>query len=179
VQPKAQCAVCFPETQQADNFTPPAALFAKGLNFGTPVLGAGALTPTTVSFTAFDPHRLRSTCSNGTARYRRALGRIPSVEVGYLSSRGFHLQRAHLINNTLTRTWSTWTAPAVQDANLRAKHHVARSSTDAVIQARLFRSAHQPAGEQRAELVRRGYINVRRRYAHGLSFLANYTLART
>jgi len=27
----------FPETQQADNFTPPAALFAKGLNFGTPV----------------------------------------------------------------------------------------------------------------------------------------------
>src|ERR1700688_4004283 len=46
----------FPETQQADNFTPPAALFAKGFNFGTPVLGAGALTPTTVSFTAFDPH---------------------------------------------------------------------------------------------------------------------------
>src|SRR5258706_7410209 len=40
----------FPETQQADNFTPPAALFAKGLNFGTPVLGARALTPTTVSF---------------------------------------------------------------------------------------------------------------------------------
>jgi len=28
----------FPETQQADNFTPPAALFTSGLNFGTPVL---------------------------------------------------------------------------------------------------------------------------------------------
>ena len=46
----------FPETQQADNFTPPSTLFASGLNFGTPVLGTGTLTPTTVSFTAFDPH---------------------------------------------------------------------------------------------------------------------------
>ena len=46
----------FPETQQADNFTPPAALFANGLNFGTPVLGTGTLPATTVSFTAFDPH---------------------------------------------------------------------------------------------------------------------------
>jgi hypothetical protein len=46
----------FPETQQADNFTPPPALFTNQLNFGTPVLGLGALTPTTVSFTAFDPH---------------------------------------------------------------------------------------------------------------------------
>jgi len=26
----------FPETQQADNFTPPAALFNTGMNFGTP-----------------------------------------------------------------------------------------------------------------------------------------------
>src|SRR6266481_2512893 len=41
----------FPETQQADNFTPPPALFNTGMNFGTPVLGTGALTPTTVSFT--------------------------------------------------------------------------------------------------------------------------------
>src|SRR2546430_15735143 len=40
----------FPETQQADNFTPPAALFNTGMNFGTPVLGTGTLTPTTVSF---------------------------------------------------------------------------------------------------------------------------------
>jgi len=46
----------FPETQQADNFAPPAALFTSGLNFGTPVLGNGTLKPTTVSFTAFDPN---------------------------------------------------------------------------------------------------------------------------
>ena len=46
----------FPETQQADNFTPPAALYTNTLNFGTPVLGTGTLPATTVSFTAFDPH---------------------------------------------------------------------------------------------------------------------------
>src|SRR5213075_1760 len=41
----------FPETQQADNFTPPAALIASQFNFGQPVLGQ-----TTVSFATFDPH---------------------------------------------------------------------------------------------------------------------------
>src|SRR5258708_18211206 len=39
----------FPETQQADNFTPPAALFNTGMNFGTPVLGTGTLPATTRS----------------------------------------------------------------------------------------------------------------------------------
>src|SRR4029077_8686508 len=38
----------FPETQQAATFTPPPALFTNQLNFGTPVLGLGTLTPTTV-----------------------------------------------------------------------------------------------------------------------------------
>ncbi len=67
----------FPETQQADNFTPPAALFTSGLNFGTPVLGQGTLPATTVSFTAFDPHSRPSTFSSGMPGSKRALGRIP------------------------------------------------------------------------------------------------------
>jgi len=86
----------FPETQQADNFTPPAALFAKGLNFGTPVLGAGALTPTTVSFTAFDPHSPAQYVQQWNASAQKTLGKDTSVEVGYLGSRGFHLQRRAL-----------------------------------------------------------------------------------
>ena len=32
---------------------------------------------------------------------QKSLGHDASVEIGYLGSRGFHLQRAHLINNTL------------------------------------------------------------------------------
>ncbi len=39
----------FPETQQADNFTPPAALAASGFNIGQPELGE-----TTVSFASIE-----------------------------------------------------------------------------------------------------------------------------
>jgi hypothetical protein len=67
----------FPETQQADNFTPPAALFNTGMNFGMPVLGVGALPATTVSFTVFSAPRLHSTFSNGTPRWGRVSGSIP------------------------------------------------------------------------------------------------------
>jgi len=91
----------FPETQQADNFTPPAALFKTGFNFGTPVLGTGALPATTVSFTAFDPHSPSQYVQQWNFSLQKSLGRDTSLEAGYLGSRGFHLQRAHLINNTL------------------------------------------------------------------------------
>src|SRR6266853_3056534 len=91
----------FPETQQADNFTPPAALFNTGMNFGTPVLGTGTLTPTTVSFTAFDSHAPAQYVQQWNGSVQKSFGQNTSLEVGYIGSRGFHLQRAHLINNTL------------------------------------------------------------------------------
>src|SRR5438445_1352729 len=91
----------FPETQQADNFTPPAALFNTGMNFGTPVLGTGTLTPTTVSFTAFDSHAPAQYVQQWNASVQKSFGQNTSLEIGYIGSRGFHLQRAHLINNTL------------------------------------------------------------------------------
>ena len=89
----------FPETQQADNFTPPAALFTNTLNFGTPVLGAGALPATTVSFTAFDPHAPAEYIQQWNVQVEKTLAANTTLEVGYLGARGFHLQRSHLINN--------------------------------------------------------------------------------
>src|SRR5207237_10348725 len=65
----------FPETQQADNFTPPASLFANGLNFGTPVLGTGTLPATTVSFTAFDPHAPAQYVQQWNGSVQKALGK--------------------------------------------------------------------------------------------------------
>ena len=128
----------FPETQQADNFTPPAALFNTGMNFGTPVLGAGTLPATTVSFTAFDPHSPAQYVQQWNASVQKSLDVNTSVEVGYIGSRGFHLQRAHLINNTLPgpgplgprRPFKTLTF--VPDTTLPP------SSTDAVIQNMTF-----------------------------------------
>src|SRR5260370_10423069 len=89
----------FPETQQFDNFTPPAALLAAAksqtpLNFAPAVLGK-----TTVSFTAFDPHAPAEYVQQWSASIETSLGRETTLEVGYLGARGIHLQRAHLINN--------------------------------------------------------------------------------
>jgi hypothetical protein len=169
----------FPETQQADNFTPPASLFASGFNFGTPVLGAGALAPTTVSFTAFDPHAPAQYVQQWNGSVQKSLGKQTSVEIGYLGSRGFHLQRAHLINNTLPgpgplgprRPFKTLTF--VPDTTLPP------SSANAVIQSQTFPVSTINLLENSAQSwYDAGYVNVRRRYSYGLSFLANYTFAK-
>jgi hypothetical protein len=102
----------FPETQQADNFTPPPALFASGLNFGTPVLGVGAQPATVVSFTAFDAHAPAQYVQQWNAQVEKHFGTNTTLEVGYLGARGFHLQRAHLINN----------APRALDLSGRGAH---------------------------------------------------------
>jgi len=170
----------FPETQQADNFTPPAALFNTGMNFGTPVLGTGPLPATTVSFTAFDPHSPAQYVQQWNASVQKSLDTNTSVEVGYLGSRGFHLQRAHLINNTLPgpgplgprRPFKTLTF--VPDITLPP------GSTTAVIQSQTFPVSTINLLENSAQSwYDAGYVNVRRRFSHGLSFLANYTFSKS
>jgi hypothetical protein len=169
----------FPETQQADNFTPPASLFAKGLNFGTPVLGAGALPPTTVSFTAFDPHAPAQYVQQWNGSVQKSLGKDTSVEVGYLGSRGFHLQRAHLINNTLPGPGPLGPRRPFKTLTFVPNTTLPPSSTNGVIQSLTFPVSTINLLENSAQSwYDAGYINVRRRYSHGLSFLANYTLAK-
>jgi hypothetical protein len=171
----------FPETQQADNFTPPAALFTSGLNFGTPVLGNGDLKPTTVSFTAFDPNAPAQYVQQWNTQLEKSFGANTSLAVGYLGARGFHLQRSHLINNappgpgpigprrpykTLTFVDGTVLPPS--------------SDPDAIIQSQTFPVSTINRLEDTAQSwYDAGYVNVRRRYSHGLSFLANYTFAKT
>jgi hypothetical protein len=170
----------FPETQQADNFTPPASLYANGLNFGTPVLGTGALPATTVSFTAFDPHAPAQYVQQWNGSVQKALGKNTSLEIGYLGARGFHLQRSHLVNNAPPgpgpigprRPFKTLTF--VPDTTLPPS-----SATDAVIQSSTFPVSTINLLENTAQSwYDAGYVNVRRRYSHGLSFLANYTYAK-
>jgi hypothetical protein len=170
----------FPETQQADNFTPPPALFKSGLNFGTPVLGKGALPATTVSFTAFDPHAPAQYVQQWNGSVQKSLGKDTSLEFGYLGARGFHLQRSHLINNALPgpgpigprRPFKTLSF--VPDTVLPPT-----SALDAVIQSMTFPVSTINLLENTAQSwYDAGYVNVRRRYSHGLSFLANYTYAK-
>jgi hypothetical protein len=170
----------FPETQQADNFTPPATLFANGLNFGTPVLGKGALTATTVSFTAFDPHAPAQYVNQWNGSVQKSLGRNTSVEFGYIGARGVHLQRSHLINNAppgpgpIGPRRPFKTLSFVPDATLPPS-----SATNAVIQSDTFPVSTINLLENTAQSwYDAGYVNVRRRYSHGLSFLANYTYSK-
>jgi hypothetical protein len=171
----------FPETQQADNFTPPSTLFASGMNFGTPVLGNGALKPTTVSFTAFDPNAPAQYIQQWNTQVEKSFHGNTTIAIGYLGARGFHLQRAHLINNappgpgpigprrpypTLTFVSGTELTPS--------------SAPDAIIQSQTFPVSTINRLEDTAQSwYDAGYVNVRRRYSHGLSFLANYTYAKT
>jgi hypothetical protein len=170
----------FPETQQADNFTPPAALFNTGFNFGTPVLGAGTLPATTVSFTAFDPHAPAQYVQQYNASVQKSLGKDTSLEVGYLGSRGFHLQRAHLINNTLPGPGPLGPRRPFKTLTFAPDTQLPPSSTNAVIQSQTFPVSTINLLENSAQSwYDAAYINVRRRYSHGLSFLANYTLAKS
>jgi hypothetical protein len=168
----------FPETQQADNFTPPAALFNTGMNFGTPVLGTGALPPTTVSFTAFDSHAPAQYVQQWNGSVQKSFGQNTSLEVGYIGSRGFHLQRAHLINNTLPGPGPLGPRRPFKTLTFVPGTVLTPSSATAVIQSQTFPVSTINLLENTAQSwYDAGYLNVRRRYSHGLSFLANYTLA--
>ena len=170
----------FPETQQADNFTPPAGLFNTGMNFGTPVLGTGALPATTVSFTAFEPHSPAQYVQQWNASVEKSLDINTSVEVGYIGSRGFHLQRAHLINNTLPGPGPLGPRRPFKTLTFVPDTTLSTGSADAVIQSMTFPVSTINLLENSAQSwYDAGYINVRRRYSHGLSILANYTFSKS
>jgi len=169
----------FPETQQADNFTPPAALFGSGLNFGTPVLGNGALPATTVSFTAFDAHAPAQYVQQWNASAQKSVGSATSIEVGYLGARGFHLQRSHLINNAPPGPGPLGPRRPFKTLTFVSGTTLPVGSTSAIIQSQTFPVSTINLLENSAQSwYDAAYVNVRRRYAHGLTFLANYTFAK-
>ena len=84
----------FSETAQSDNYTPSPAI--ANFNFGPPILGK-----TIVSFTSLAVHAPPQYIQQWSASVQKSLGKETTIEAGYLGSGGFHLQRAHLINNAL------------------------------------------------------------------------------
>ena len=169
----------FPETQQADAFTPPAALLTNTLNFGTPVLGTGTLPATTVSFTAFDPHAPAEYIQQWNMQVEKTLGANTTLEVGYLGARGFHLQRSHLINNAPPGPGPLGPRRPFKTLSFVPGTTLTPSSTSAVIQSQTFPVSTINLLEDTAQSwYDAGYVNVRRKYSHGLSFLVNYTFAK-
>jgi len=167
----------FPETQQANNFTPPAALYGTQLNFGQPVLGQ-----TTVSFTGMDPHSRAQYIEQWSTSIEKSLGSATTLEIGYLGSHGLHLQRAHLINNA---------PPGPGPIGPRRPHPIISFVPNTDLPAGVAYTAPVagcPSGQMcfpvsTINLLENtaqswydaGYVNVRRRYQHGFTLLANYT----
>jgi hypothetical protein len=159
----------FPETAQSDPFIPS----IKTLNFPAPVLGT-----TAVSFTGLELHAPPQYIQQWSASLEKQLGNETTIEVGYLGAGGFHLQRSHLINNALPgpgliqprRPFPkiSFVANTVFPAAVAA---TMTSSTFPVSTMNLLENTAQSWYDA-------GYVNVRHRYAHGLSFLANYTFAK-
>ena len=158
----------FPETNQSDNFTPS----IKTFDFAPAVLGT-----TVVSFTGMETNPAPQYIQQWSGSMEQSLGKTTVLEIGYLGSRGFHLQRAHLINNALPgpgliqprRPFKkiSFVPNTVLPANIAVA-----STTFGVSTINLLENSAQSWYDA-------GYVNVRRQASKGLSFLANYTWAKS
>ena len=161
----------FPETQQSDNFIPAPGIVATHLNFGPAVLGT-----TTVSFAAFEADAPPQYIEQWSGSVEKSLGGETTLELGYLGSHGLHLQRSHLINNAPPgpgaigprrpfRTLSFLPGMILPD------DIAITSTTFPVSGINLLENSAQ-------SWYQAGYVNVRRRFTRGWTFLANYTFAK-
>jgi hypothetical protein len=163
----------FPLTSQSDPFIPSIA----NLNFPSPVLGTSV-----VSFTGLQLHAQAQYIQQWSASVEKQLGSETTLEVGYLGAGGFHLQRSHLINNA--QPGPGLIQPRRPHPKISFVANTTLPSTVAV--GPTFATDHlQPVStinmlENSAQSwYDAGYVSVRRRYANGLSFLANYTFAKS
>jgi hypothetical protein len=158
----------FPETAQSDNFTPS----IPGYNFPPPVLGT-----TAVSFTAMPLHPSPQYIQQWSASIEQSLGKETTLEIGYLGSGGFHLQRAHLINNAqpgpgLIQPRRPHPRISFVPNSVFPPNVTVVSTTFPVSTINYLENTAQSWYDA-------GYVNVRRRYARGLSLLANYTFSKS
>jgi hypothetical protein len=111
-----------------------------------------------------------------SASLEKQLGSQTTVEVGYLGSGGFHLQRSHLINNAqpgagLIQPRRPFPKISFVANTVLPPTVTVSSTTFPVSTINLLENTSQSWYDA-------GYVNVRRRYARGLSLLANYTFAK-
>jgi hypothetical protein len=161
----------FPETQQSDNFTPAAGIVATHFNFAPAVLGI-----TTVSFAAFELHPPAQYIEQWSASVEKSLGAETTLEIGYLGSHGVHLQRSHLINNALPGPGAIGPRRPFKTLSflpgmMLPSNIIVANTTFPVSGINLLENSAQSWYEA-------GYVNIRRRFARGWTFLANYTFAK-
>lgn len=158
----------FSETNQSDNFTPSITSF----NFAPAVLGT-----TVVSFTAMQTHPHPQYIQQWSASIEQSLSPSMVVEIGYLGSGGFHLQRAHLINNAppgpgLIQPRRPFKKISFVPNTTLPPDITVASTTFGVSTINLLEDSAQSWYDA-------GYVNLRKRASKGLSLLANYTWSKS
>ncbi len=162
----------FPLTSQSDPFLPS----IPTLNFPAPVLGTSV-----VSFTSVQLHATAQYIQQWSASLEKQIGSETTVELGYLGAGGFHLQRSHLINNAQPgpgliqprrpHPKISFVPNTVLPSYVTVGPTFEEDQLTPVSTINLLENTAQSWYDA-------GYVNVRRRYANGLSFLANYTYAK-
>ena len=163
----------FPETAQSDNYTPTAAI--ANYNFASPVLGK-----TVVSFTGMSLHAAPQYIQQWSTSFEKSLGNKSTVEIGYIGSGGFHLQRAHLVNNALPgpgaiqprrpHTSMNFVTGTVLPSNIT----VANPANPLVTPVSVINLLENTA----QSWYDGGYVTYRHRYSQGVTMLANYTYSK-
>ena len=159
----------FPQIIQSNNFVPS----INGFGFAPPVLGT-----TRVAFTTLDPHAKTPLIQQASATLERQLGRDTMVQVGYMGAWGRNLDRAVLVNN----------APTPSSAALQPRRPTQTISfAPGTVLPPEFEGAgltfpvgpiNRLVNNGRSE-YNAGWILAKRSLSNGLSFLANYTYARS
>src|SRR5258707_8642245 len=162
----------FPETQQSDNLTPAAGIVASHFNFAPAVLGT-----TTVSFAAFELNPPAQYIEQWSGSVEKSLGAETTLEIGYLGSHGVHLQRSHLINNAADGAGAIgprrpFKVLAFLPGMVLPTDITIANTTFPVSGINLLENSAQSWYDA-------GYVNIRRRFARGWTFLANYTFAKS
>lgn len=160
----------FPETSQSDPYVPSTP--ALGVNFpAQPVLGT-----TVVSFTSLQLHAPPQYIQEWSASLEKLVAGNTTVELGYLGAGGFHLQRSHLINNAqpgpgLIQPRRPHPKISFVANTVFPSGVTVANTTFPVSTINLLENTSQSWYDA-------GYVNVRRRFANGFSYLANYTFAK-
>jgi Carboxypeptidase regulatory-like domain len=158
----------FPETNQSDNFTPS----IKTFDFTPAVLGV-----TVVSFTGMQTNPSPQYIQQWSAAVEQSLGKDTVMEIGYLGSGGFHLQRAHLINNA--QPGPGLIQPRRPFKKISFVSNTVLPPTTPVVSTTFGVSTINLLENSARSWYDAGYVNVRRRAGRGLSFLANYTWSKS
>ncbi|HEU4511351.1 MAG TPA: carboxypeptidase regulatory-like domain-containing protein [Pyrinomonadaceae bacterium] len=161
----------FPETQQSDNFIPAPGIVANHFNFAPAVLGT-----TTVSFAAFEAKAPSQYIEQWSASVEKSLGNETTLELGYLGSRGLHLQRSHLINNAPSGPGAI--GPRRPFRTLSFLPGMELPDDIAITSATFPVSGINLLENSATSSYHAGYVNVRRRFARGFTFLTNYTYSK-